>query len=466
MRYQPPPNGFRTFLIVWATQSISVLGSALTLFATTIWLSDQLYALPEQKPELSLALAAMSLAFAFPMVFVSPIAGAWADRHDRKQTMFVADIASGCLSLLLAGLLVTHLLNLWALIALMLLFSTLASFHGAAFDTSYAMIVPEHQLPRANGMMQTMWALSGILAPGIAAGLIALPALARQATLPGPLGASLAWFSDGTPLAIGVDAVTFYGAGLVLPFLTIPSPVRSELVGTDSAARPSLLADVREGALYIWDRRPLLWLLGTFTVVNFTGSPMRVFQPLLAKFNLADDWTSLGITFEAALALLATVGSLGGVAGGLLMSGWGGLGTRRIYGVLVPMIVGSVAQIVFGMSRLLYLTAGMAFINSAMLPILNAHSQAIWQTQTPRELQGRVFAVRRVIAQCTWPLSTALAGVAGGLVDPGLVLAALGGISVLFCCAQLFNPYLRRVEDRVWLEELATRRASSAAVST
>jgi hypothetical protein len=130
------------------------------------------------------------------------------------------------------------------------------------------------------------------------------------------------------------------------------------------------------------------------------------------------------------------------------------------------MIVGSVAQIVFGMSRLLYLTAGMAFINSAMLPILNAHSQAIWQTQTPRELQGRVFAVRRVIAQCTWPLSTALAGVAGGLFDPGLVLAALGGISVLFCCAQLFNPYLRRVEDRVWLEELATRRASSAAVST
>jgi MFS transporter, DHA3 family, macrolide efflux protein len=52
----------RTFLVVWATQSVSVVGSALTFFATTIWLSSQLYPLAEQKPELSRALAAMSVA--------------------------------------------------------------------------------------------------------------------------------------------------------------------------------------------------------------------------------------------------------------------------------------------------------------------------------------------------------------------------------------------------------------------
>src|SRR6266542_2638591 len=168
MAYQPPPaHGFRTFLIVWATQSISVVGSALTLFASTIWLSDQLYPLPDQKPELSLALAAQSLAFAIPIVFVAPVAGAWADRHDRKNTMLTTDVANGCLSLLLAALLLTHMLSLWPLLALTVLSSTLSSFHSAAFDTSYAMLVPDHQLPRANGMMQTTWSLSGILGPGI-----------------------------------------------------------------------------------------------------------------------------------------------------------------------------------------------------------------------------------------------------------------------------------------------------------
>jgi len=33
----------------------------------------------------------------------------------------------------------------------------------------------------------------------------------------------------------------------------------------------------------------------------------------------------------------------------------------------------------------------MGFFMEGMIPFMNAHSQAIWQTQVPRELQGRVF---------------------------------------------------------------------------
>ena len=51
-------------------------------------------------------------------------------------------------------------------------------------------------------------------------------------------------------------------------------------------------ADVKEGARYIWYRRPMLWLLGTFAVVNLLSSPVGVFQRLLLKFNLAADWTA------------------------------------------------------------------------------------------------------------------------------------------------------------------------------
>jgi hypothetical protein len=101
----------------------------------------------------------------------------------------------------------------------------------------------------------------------------------------------------------------------------------------------------------------------------------------------------------------------------------------------------------------------MTLVAMAMMPIMNAHSQTIWQAQTPRELQGRVFSVRRVIAQCTTPLSTTLAGLFGGLFDPGLAVAALGLIMLVFCTAQLFNPYLMRVEDKAWLDELAARSA-------
>ncbi|HJW89791.1 MAG TPA: hypothetical protein VJ436_04030, partial [Anaerolineales bacterium] len=91
MAYQPPPNGFRTFLIVWITQSVSVFGSALTFFTVNIWLTQSLYPLPEQKAQLAFALSAIGLAFGLPTVFGAPLAGAWADRHDRKRTMIAAD---------------------------------------------------------------------------------------------------------------------------------------------------------------------------------------------------------------------------------------------------------------------------------------------------------------------------------------------------------------------------------------
>ncbi len=452
--YEPPPNGFRTFLIVWVSQSVSVLGSALTGFALTVWLTTVLYARPDQKGQLALALTALSLAFAVPAIFGAPIAGAWADRHDRKRTMIAMDAVSGLVSLGLAGLVISGALNLYLLVPLLLVAASCAAFHGAAFDTSYAMLVPEKQLPRANGMMQTIWSLSGIVSPAIAATIIALPLLARQGALPGGRGTALARLHDGTALAMAIDAVTFLAAAATLLFLTIPSPTRGD-VGQGGKPSASMWADMRYGTLYIWRRRPMLWLLGTFTVANFAGAPVASFEALVVKFNLAGDWSAHGYKLATALALLTSVGSVGGVVGGFLISSWGGLKRRHIYGVLVPMIVAGAAQVAFGLSPYLYLTAAMAFVMGLTMPILNAHSQAIWQSQTPRELQGRVFSVRRLIAQFSFPLSTMLAGVTTGLFNPGAVIAVLGAVLMLFCVAQLFNPYLLRVEDKAYLDGLA-----------
>ncbi len=451
--YTPPANGFRTFLIVWITQSISVFGSALTFFGLNVWMVTVLYARPEQKAELAMALSATTLAFGIPTLLLMPIAGAWADRHDRKRTMIVTDLLNGLVSLLLMVLILSGLLNLWLLIGIMVIESVLGAFHGSAFDTSYAMLVPEAQLPRANGMMQTIWSLSGLLSPGIAAAVIGLPAILRQNGLAG----FLPGWSDGTPLLMAIDGVTFFLAALVLVFLFIPSPKRTDVDSQTGKVQVSMWADIRQGALYIWHRRPMLWLLGTFTVCNFLTGPTGIFSTLLVKFNLQPDWSGLGFTIESAMALLGSVASLGGVIGGVFISSWGGLKSRRVLGVLVPMIFLGLVMVGFGQSRWLYFSAAMIFLIDAMTPLMNSHSQAIWQIQTPRELQGRVFSVRRVIAQISWPVSTALVGWLGGLFDPGLVMSIFGVILTVFCTFQLFNPYLMRVEDKAYLDALAAR---------
>lgn len=463
MAYEPPPNGWRTFLIVWASQALSIFGTALTGFALTIWMTQVLFPRPDQKADLAWALAAEGLAFGLPTMIFAPIAGAWADRHDRKRTMVAMDLANGALSLSLLYLIANGLLQLWMLLIILVLFAIFSSFHGSAFDTSYAMLVPEAKLPRANGMMQTVWSLAGILSPGIAATLIALPELSRQGLVPSGVGAWLAGLRDGTPVAISVDAATFFIAAGMIALLKIPSPTRTDLRDESGKIKKSMWADVREGGQYIWRRRPLLWLLGSFALINFVATIAGTFQPLLLRFNLQQDWAARGFTFETALALLGTAGAIGGVLGGIFISSWGGLKKRRVYGVIIPMMFTGTVLVVYGLAPFIFVAAVAIFVESAMIPIMNAHSQAIWQTQTPRELQGRVFAVRRVIAQFSWPLATVVAGALGGYFNPGIVIAVFGTIFVIFCIGQLFNPYLLRVEDKAFLEELAASRGDTKA---
>jgi len=104
-------------------------------------------------------------------------------------------------------------------------------------------------------------------------------------------------------------------------------------------------------------------------------------------------------------------------------------------------------------------------------PIINSSNQAIWQAKVPPGVQGRVFAVRRMIAQISFPLALLVVGpladnvfepgmqpggqlaqLFGGLVAPGRgggfalmqVLAGMLGATVILC-ALLFRP-LRDVE--------------------
>ena len=457
----PPLHGWRTFVTLWSTQSVSVLGSALAAFAFNIYLAQTVFPLASQKPQLALALSVTALAFTLTAMLGAPLAGVWADRHDRRKTMLGCDLISAAVSLAIGLLMLYVRPSFWTLIPLVAVTGLIGSFHISAFDTSYATLVPKAQLPRANGMMQTIQSLSGLASPAIAATIVALPALARRSGESSWLDWSwLANLQSGVPLAFLIDAASFLFSALVLTRLVIPSP-SADTAG--HAERRNLLADIGFGWRYILDRRPLLWLLLTFALANFVTWPLSVFETLMVKYQLAPDWQARGYTFATALALVTTLGSVGGVLGGVFISAWGGLQRRRVLGVLVPLIVMGLGQFLFGLSQHLYFSGAALLLFGITSPILNAHSQAIWQGQVPTALQGRVFSVRRLIAQFTGPVSIALASVAAGALPVGWVVMGLSSVLIVFCAAQLFNPALRRVEDNTWLEQEAARRQQGRA---
>lgn len=161
------------------------------------------------------------------------------------------------------------------------------------------------------------------------------------------------------------------------------------------------------------------------------------------------------------------------LAGTLVMSAWGGP-KRRIRGVLGFSLVAGVFLTLLGLRPSLPLMAIAGFGMMFAMPIINASSQAIWQSKVALDVQGRVFSVRRMIAWSTLPLAYIVAGpladrvfkpllVEGGPltgslgqilgVGPGrgvgLMFVVIGFLSILVTFFAYMNPHLRNVEDEL-----------------
>jgi MFS transporter, DHA3 family, macrolide efflux protein len=115
MDYAPPRHGFRTFVVVWAAESLSVIGSGMTSFALNVYLTQVLYPAPDQRAELAVAFTVLNLGFTIPFVFGGPVAGAWVDRHDRKRIMIASNTVSGLTTLLTFIFMLTGNIQLWML---------------------------------------------------------------------------------------------------------------------------------------------------------------------------------------------------------------------------------------------------------------------------------------------------------------------------------------------------------------
>jgi len=268
---------FRAFLILWGSQTLSLFGTMVSQFAVSIWLARDLFPLAAQKPQLALALTATGFATTGPLIFAMPIAGAFADRHDRRRILVVTNTLLALLSLVLVLLTATHRLSLPAAVALLLGYSLASSFHSAAFDSSYGRFVAEGNLPRASGMMMTSFGLAQLLAPPLAAALIGLPALL------GGSGKLPPWLVDGIPFAFAADAVSFGIAACTALALRFPA------MPVVPGPRASLIADARAGLDWVLRRRPFVWLISFGSLANFTFAPLMVLLPLLARDHVAAD---------------------------------------------------------------------------------------------------------------------------------------------------------------------------------
>lgn len=375
------PAGMRGFMVVWLGQVVSMLGTGMTNFALSFWIFQQTGE--------ATALTWAIFFFMAPSVLFSPVAGAIVDRSNRKLVMIVSDLLAGIATIFLLLLLAGGNLQIWHIYVANLLAGAANAFQFPAYSAAVTMMLPKEQYGRAAGMLSLAGSASGILAPAFAGALL------------GPLG---------LVGIMGLDVATFLFAILALAIVYIPQP---EVTAAGRTGQGSLLQESAYGFRYIFARPSLLGLQMVFFFINFLAMfGFAVMVPMILARTGND---------EIALASVQSLGAIGGVLGGLLLSAWGGP-KRKVNGVLLGMVGVSIfSQALMGVGQTIFIWATASFMGQFLIPILNGSNQAIWQTKVAPDVQGRVFAVRRLIAQITAPVATAVAGpLADNVFEPAM----------------------------------------------
>ncbi len=423
------PRGMRVFTIVWLGQMISAFGSNLTAFAIGVWVY--------RRTESATLFSLLSLVVMLPGVLVAPFAGAIVDRWDRRKVLLMSDAGASLGTLAIALLLYYDALAVWHVVVAVSVISIFGTFQWPAFSAATTLLVPKEHLGRASGMTQLGQAVATIFAP-LAAGL-----LYEVVRLHG---------------IVLIDYATFLFSVVTLLLVSFPRPEASE---EGKKAKGSLWREAMFGWGYIKQRPGLLGLLFFFAAINFTSGMGNVMLgPLVLSF-----------AGTAELGTIITVLGFGMLGGSLLMSAWGGP-KRRVRGVIIFGMFQGLALVVGGLGPSALLVGAAGFLMAFVTPFITGSSQVIWQTKTPPDVQGRVFATRSMIAQLSIPLAYLVAGPladkvfqpllegplaasVGGVIGTGpgrgigLLFIVAGFLPLLAGVAAYAYPRVRRVEDEL-----------------
>ena len=362
-------HSYRTFVIVWFGQTISIMGTGLTNFGVSVWIFLETGSVT--------ALAMVGLAAFLPRSLLAPFAGAYVDRWNRRTAMMVSDAGSGAATIVLALLFITGNANVASLAAVVAVSSAFEALQWPAYQATATLLVPKEQYSRAHGLIQMSDAAGRLLPPILAAGILAIGSVSAL---------------------IAIDIATFLFAIGSLLIVRFPAPPESE-VGI-AAEGKSVLGDAGFGFLYIHHRPGWRGLLGLQFAMNMA---------LGFVFLLLTGYV-LTVSSEQTLGFITSVSALGFLAGAVLMTAWKGATRRKVLLIVGCVAAVGVSLLLFGLSSALVAATGVLFAANLIGAVQNSTYRALWQAKVEPDVQGRVFSARMMIVLLAMPLAFVLIG--------------------------------------------------------
>ena len=372
--------GLRPFLMLWTSQSVSSMGTAMTNYALVIWVYSQ--------TGTTSSLSLLTLCSFLPTILFRFFAGAIADRWNKKQIMLLSDFLAACGTVAICMLYSSSALTIIHLYVINFILSLMNAFQVPAAYVATSLLVPREHYTRAGGLQMVSDALISILSP--VAGAIVL-----------------AW--KGVHAVLAIDLITFAAALLTLLFIQIPQ-VDEQHESSESFWQASLT-----GLRYLKEHPCLLRLIVFIAAVNFLaklGADGQLSAFILSRTN----------SDQAALSAVQSA-----VAAGLLTGGAAAAFTKPVRDhvrmIFMMCCLIFTAGIAFSLSRNIIGWCAAAFLQYVFAAVMNIHWGALMRSEVPVKMQGRVFSARDTLQNCTIPLGLYLGGLLADHVFQPLMIS-------------------------------------------
>lgn len=399
MKYEKWQRQTALFL---GSQTISLFGSSLVQYAIFWYLTLETQ---------SGVIMTLSTIFGFlPTFFISPFAGVWADRYNRKRLIVLSDGITALSTLVLVLLFLAGQRSIWILLATSAIRAIGAGIQMPAVGAILPQIVPEKELTRINGLNGSIQAVVMLVSPMISG------ALYQFAPMEG---------------IFMIDIVTAALAIAIMVFLLkVPTHEKASQEQVSN-----YLQDMKLGFRYIQNHAFIKRLFLYFSLAFFMAAPVSFLSPLQVARSFGDDvWrlTAIEIAF-----------SIGMIGGGLWIASWGGF-KNRIHSIAFA--IGAMGLCTFGMGVIpnFWIYLFLMGLVGLVIPLLNAPSMTLLQEKVEEDFLGRVFGVQSMVASSMMPLGMLIFG---PLADR-MAIEILMAVSGVFLMVVAFFA----IRDRVLLE--------------
>lgn len=363
-------NKYNNFLVFWISQSISQLGSGVTSFALIIWVYKQTNS--------AMSVSLMTFFLYLPYIVVSIFAGAFIDTHKKKRIMLWSDSIAAICSLGVLILLLYRRLEIWHIYIVNGIVGFMNAFQSPTEAVAIGMIVPKENYVKANGMRSFSDSLLTAVTP-MMAGLISS-------------------FS-GLKGVILVDLITFIFAYVALLFF-VSIPEELEKI---PEKQKYVLYGWKDGLIFLINHRGILYIIISMASMNFFSR--LTYENILSPMILARSGGN-----DTILGVVNGILGVGGIIGGLIVS-FKKLATDNLkliyYSAAFSFLFGDILMGI-GRSGLEWSIAAIAA--SLPIPFISVGQNMIMYNTIPKQMQGRVFAVRNAVQYCTIPAGILLGG--------------------------------------------------------